>query len=112
MYTCQRCEEIPFYKIGLGHDGPPQGMWDKNLVTGEPLHRCPIRDFILAKPEEREEVERYKMVYFPNYQKGHLLVDGGVSEQPARYIEVMTYLESLKERMEARYREIRNAQAS
>lgn len=49
---------------------------------------------------------RWKDLYFPLYAKGHLLVSGGVSEQPARWLEAMRYLEVLQSRMESKYMEL------
>jgi hypothetical protein len=74
FYSCKRCDETPFMKAQLGHDGKPQGFWDVNLITDEKLTRCPIRLLQLAKSELRDEVLRWKDLYFPLYMKGHLLV--------------------------------------
>jgi hypothetical protein len=35
------------------------------------------------------ELDRYVDLYYPAYQEGHLLVAGGISEQPARYLELI-----------------------
>lgn len=93
-------------KLQLGHDGEPQGFWDVNLITDEKLTRCPVRLLQLASPELREEVIRWKDVYFPLYTKGHLLVDGGISAQPARWLAAMQYLEGLLSRMESKFIEL------
>jgi hypothetical protein len=63
--------------------------WTENLITGEPLARCPLRTLQLAPPDVRAEVDRYVDVYYPAYDAGHLLVSGGIAAQPARYLELV-----------------------
>lgn len=60
----------------------------------------------MAPQELREEILRWKQLYFPLYRKGNLLVEGGISEQPARWLEAMQFLEELQSRMEAKYVEL------
>lgn len=114
MYTCDFCFKNPGIMQQLDHDGPSgeHSIWQKNLVTGGPLVRCPIRDVIEASPELRAEFERYRLVYYPNYKKGHLLVSGGIAEQPNRWMEGMTHLTQLEHRQEVRWHEIRDKPAS
>ena len=91
----------------FGHDGPPTGFWPDNLLTGQELTRCPIRQLQLADDALSAEVVRWRDVYYPLYRKGHLLVAGGVSEQPARYLEAMQYLERLEAVIEKKYVQIK-----
>jgi hypothetical protein len=91
----------------LGHDGPPEGFWPDNLLTDEPIERCPIRQLQLAEPALREEVIRWRDLYYPLYKKGHLLLTGGVAEQPARYLEAMQYLEGLDSVISRKFIEIK-----
>lgn len=97
---------MPFRLEQLGHDGPAQFPWTENLLTSKPIERCPIRQLQLAPTDLREEVLRWKHTYFPLYEKGHLLVDGGIADQPARWLEAMLYLENLSARMDAKHVEL------
>lgn len=90
----------------MGHDGAPTFFWSDNLVTGVALARCPIRDLQLAPDALRAEVTRWKDVYFPHYSAGHLLVEGGISAQPARWMAAMRYLEALAKKQDTRYVEL------
>lgn len=40
-------------------------------------------------PARAREVERYVDTYYPAYRDGHLLVKGGLADQPARYLEIL-----------------------
>ena len=93
----------------LGHDGPPTFPWTENLLTGTPLPLCPLRQLQLADPDLREEVLRWKGVHFPLFLKGHLLVSGGISEQPSRWLDAMLFLEQLEHQQEAKLIEIETA---
>jgi hypothetical protein len=74
----------------LGHDGPPVGgWWEKNLITDELLTLCPRRLMLLAPPGVVDEMLRYVNSYYPAYQDGHLLVAGGLADQPARYVSLV-----------------------
>ena len=108
IYDCKGCEEAPFRLEQLGHDREPTGLWDSNLITDAPLTRCPVRLLQLAEPEVRREILRWKDQY-PDFKKGHLLVAGGISDQPARWIEAMHCLESLDQRQQSKYLEIKKA---
>jgi hypothetical protein len=90
----------------LGHDREPTGLWDENLVTGEPLTRCPIRLLQLAPRDTQREIDRWKDQYL-DYKKGQLLVSGGIAEQPARWLEAMHLLENLEKRQESKYIELK-----
>jgi hypothetical protein len=89
----------------LGHDGPPMGFWDKNLITDQPLERCPIRTLQLehAKhPRIAREIERYDDTYYPMYVAGHLLVNGGISDQPARYLAIIGEIAAVDAKTQAK----------
>lgn len=77
----------------LGHDGPPGGLWRNNMVTGEPLQRCPRRDELEAPEEMGREVSRMRLEYYPLFRRGHLLRAGGLEDQPALYLDHMTLLD-------------------
>lgn len=49
---------------------------------------------------------RWKEIHYPLYKKGHLLVPGGISSQPARWLEAMRYLEQLEAQQEAKHMEL------
>lgn len=91
----------------LGHDGPPEGMWRNNLVTDQPLARCPIRDLQLADERTAREVERMRSLYHPLWRQGRLLIDGGIADQPAAWLEAMQYLDALEERSDAAVERVR-----
>jgi hypothetical protein len=55
----------------------------------------------------RREILRWKDDYL-DYKKGALLVPGGISEQPARWLEAMHYLESLEKKQETKYFELKS----
>lgn len=86
----------------LGHDGPPTNYWDKNLITDVPLDRCPVRSLQLARESGTlaREVDRYTDVLYPAYKAGHLLVAGGVADQPARYLALINLVESIRQQVE------------
>lgn len=52
---------------------------------------------------------RWRDAYFAEYHKGHLLVAGGISDQPARWLEAMQYLDQLMSRSEQRFTAIKYA---
>lgn len=95
----------------LGHDGPPSGLWDKNLVTGEPLGRCPRR-LLLEEDGSRElrEVAHYRDEIFPLWQRNLLYFPGSVGEQPARYIAFMREFDHAKLAAQAAYDRISKEQ--
>lgn len=102
---------MPVLYEHLGHDGPATFPWTENYITGEPIALCPIRQLQLAPAPLRAEILRWKEDYFPLYQKGHLLVDGGIEDQPARWLAAMLYLEELSARMEREHMKHLEAQA-
>lgn len=93
----------------LGHDGPPQSFWRENLVTDEPLARCPVRTLQLARESDlilAREVERYDDTLYPAYRDGHLLVKGGIGDQPARYLEIINLVRHYEISVEAKATEL------
>ena len=91
----------------LGHDGPPTQFYRENILTGEPLARCPVRSEQLADPALRREVEHHRLTLFPPYRDhGALPVAGGVLDQPARSLDYLLALRAFDQRVEAKYTEI------
>lgn len=76
----------------MGHDGPPTNYWRENLITNDPLTRCPLRTLQLAPAREVEEMARYVDQYYPAWQAGHLLTEGGIADQPARYLSMIEHV--------------------
>lgn len=87
-------------KLQLGHDGAPV-MIRENVITGAPLARCPMRDLLEADPALSAEIGRMQYEYFPMFKLGHLLEDGGLANQPARYVDYMRHLHALDRRVQA-----------
>jgi hypothetical protein len=93
----------------LGHDGPPQ-LHAKNLLTGEPFARCPMRTLLIA--EEREpalvrEVEMVRLELFPPYRDhGVLPVAGGLLDQPAKTMDYLRLFRGFDRLSQAKYDEI------
>lgn len=93
----------------LGHDGPPTAFWRENLITKEKLDRCPMRTTQLIRetdPDVVDELDRYREIYFPAYEDGHLLVAGGIGDQPARYLDIVGRIRSIEKQITARYLEL------
>lgn len=95
-------------RAALGHDGPPTGMWQNNLVTGEPLKRCPLREIQLAPGWMRAEMYEYLNVLHPLYEKGFLLQEGAVQDQPSRYIDYVRAIDVMQARWSRRHLELSN----
>jgi hypothetical protein len=94
----------------LGHDGPPQGPYRENVVTGDVLTLCPLRTILLAReqtPQLAAEVERYVEVYYPAYQDKLLLTKGGIADQPARYLSMIGAVRDAEAAIERKREEIR-----
>jgi hypothetical protein len=92
----------------LGHDGPPTGIWSENLMTDAPLTECPLRTLLRAREEQpvlMQELDRYRDTYYPAYNDGHLLVAGGIADQPARYLDIVMALRTNEERMQRKFEE-------
>jgi hypothetical protein len=93
----------------LGHDGPPTNLWTRNLLTDEPLALCPVRTLQLAREASSRhvaEVDRYVDRYYPAYEDQHLLVAGGIADQPARYVELIQLVRAIDRETEAKYHKI------
>jgi hypothetical protein len=103
MYNCGACAANPGLKQMLGHDGPPQNYWTTNLITGEALERCPLRTLQLAPRTLDAELFRYTELYYPAYQDKHLLVEGGIADQPARYLELVQLTARYERLAQAKY---------
>ena len=109
LYDCRECGKNPALLEQLGHDGPPTNYWRENLITDEPLKRCPLRDLLQAhdhNPELAAEVDRYVGIYMPAYRDGHLLVGGGIADQPVRYLEIIREIAQLDAAAEVKYHEL------
>lgn len=95
----------------LGHDGPPQGAFRKNLLTGEPLALCPIRSLQLAErrdPRLMREVETVRTELFPPYRDHGLLpLAGGVLDQPARTMDMLRLFGAYDKLADVRYTALR-----
>lgn len=87
----------------LGHDGPPTNYWTENLITGEPLQRCPLRTLQLAPPALALEIQRHVDSYYPAYEQGLLLNDGGLAAQPARYVALVQLAAVYQRLVQLRY---------
>jgi hypothetical protein len=93
----------------LGHDGPPTAFWRENLITGATLERCPVRTLLDARQENPQlvaEVESYLTTLYPAYRDGHLLVAGGVADQPARYWDVINMIRDVASKGEEKFIEL------
>ena len=106
LYDCESCAARPALYQMLGHDGPPTMYWKKNLIDEKPLDRCPLRTILLADPSLVSEMARHVNEYFPFYEDGHLLVAGGISDQPARSLAYMSEIRRVWATVDARYAEL------
>lgn len=91
----------------LGHDGAPTSIWKKNLIDGKPLERCPVRTLQLADQSLVSEIHRHVNEYFPYYEDGFLLAEGGIADQPARYLAYMREIPRMRFIIDAKYKEAR-----
>ena len=113
LYDCSKCNENPNLKALLGHDGRPTGLWRENLISGDVLQECPLRTLLRAREDHAatmQELDRYRDTYYPAYQDGHLLVAGGVSDQPARYLAMILALRDSEHAMQRKYDEVKAAE--
>lgn len=106
LYDCRSCAARPALYAALGHNGPPQQYWQENLLSDETLARCPVRDLLEAPEHLTNEVARYVGTYYPAYRDGHLLVAGGIADQPARYLNMVRLIASLEAQAELKYDEL------
>jgi hypothetical protein len=93
----------------LGHDGPPTNVYTSNLLTGKRLDRCPLRTLQLAreaKSEHVREVDRYVDTYYPAYEDKHVLVAGGIADQPARYVDLIQLVRRIDRETETKFRAV------
>lgn len=87
-------------RLALGHDGPPRQYWRENLVTGEPLERCPMRTIQLlgeSDPSLVAEVEGVRTQLYPLFRRGYLPRSGGVEDQAARTLALLVMLDEMKQ---------------
>lgn len=78
-------------------------------MDGRPLQCCPVRTLQLAPPALLQEVTRHLTEYYPLYEAGHLLVAGGVADQPARYLDYMREIARLRTVVQRKFDEMGGA---
>jgi hypothetical protein len=62
-------------------------------------------------PVLAREAARYADVYYPAYRDKHLLVAGGIADQPARYLTILDVVRALDARTQKRLLEIERENA-
>ncbi|HEY7195512.1 MAG TPA: hypothetical protein VH439_17345 [Gemmatimonadales bacterium] len=95
-------------RLMLGHDAPPTNFWRENLLTRAPLPECPVRTMLRyeeTRPQLMQELARHISRYAP-YERGVLLVAGGLDDQPARYLDFMEVIDRSTQARETRYLEL------
>lgn len=92
----------------LGHDGPPTNLWRENLVSGEPLAECPMRTILRRRASHAALAQEWQaaLAQYPFFEKGVLLVAGGISDQPARWFDMMSLIQETRAATEAKNRAI------
>lgn len=73
------------------------------------LTRCPVRDMLDVEektPKLWATFRQYVDVYHPLYERGFLLVAGGVEDQPAHYLDGMVHIDMVERAQLARQMEI------
>lgn len=90
----------------LGHDGPPETFWKKNLLTEKPLDRCPVRTLQLADQRLVAEIETNRQEIWPLWKRGLLLSAGGVEDQSARYLDMMREFDRTQVRVNRKAKEL------
>lgn len=58
------------------------------------------------EPNALRELNRYSDTYYPAYEDGHLLVAGGLTDQPARYLDMIMALRTSENQMQQKYDEV------
>lgn len=56
------------------------------------------------------ELQRYLDLYVPAYEDGHLLVSGGLADQPAGYLTTIQAVRSMRLAINAKWDELRAEQ--
>jgi hypothetical protein len=85
-------------------------MWDKNLVTNDPLKLCPRRSLLLAKSDAVREVEMYEREIYAFWKKGMLLHPGALGDQPAREVAFFREFDRMSELTQLKYTELKAAE--
>lgn len=57
------------------------------------------------------EFEDHTGTHWPAYKSGHLLVSGGIADQPARYVDVMHAIADVVARSDEKYFELTKPEA-
>jgi hypothetical protein len=73
------------------------------------LAECPLRTLLRERernPALMHELDAYRDVYKPAYEDGHLLVAGGITDQPARYLAIILAMRSSEAAMQSKFEEI------
>jgi alkaline phosphatase len=68
-----------------------------------------LRSIQLARehtPTLSAHVDRHVDLLYPAYREGHLLVSGGIADQPNHYVEMMRVIRDMEALGEAVYRRI------
>lgn len=52
------------------------------------------------------ELDRYLRFYYPAYLDKHLLADGGIGDQPARYVELIEAIRDTQAIVDRKYHEL------
>jgi hypothetical protein len=81
-------------------------MWRDNLITGQPLKRCPLRDLLLAPSDATAEFNVARLELYPMFRRGFLYEAGGVADQPARYIAWMNEIDDARAAAQQKYDEL------
>lgn len=103
IYSCEYCAANPGFYTLLGHDGKPNGAWEKNLVTGDEFERCPKMTLIQANADKIKEIQLYRDELYPLYRAGHLPRAGGALDQDARALDYFREFDHARAGADAAY---------
>lgn len=97
----------------LGHDGPPTNLWSENLLTGKELTECPLRTVLRRRASHAALSDEWQatLAQYPFFEKGVLLVAGGISDQPARWLDMMSLIQETRATTEAKHLAIQRQDA-
>lgn len=97
----------------LGHDGPPTQFYRENLLTGEPLARCPVRTEQLADPALRRAVDYHRLELYPVYRDhGVLPRAGALLDQDAQTLDYLRTIAGYDRRVERKYADLMRARSA